>query len=378
MISRIRDTLEFGPQVDISLEPSRRFLYRHIDKKVKSVIVIIDIADSTKLSLNINTNLLARIIQLFSQEMSLLINQYGGYVLKYVGDAVIAFFPAEFDEKKACMNAIAVSKEMLKVIDEYINPELEKKNLNIRAKVSINLGSDLIIVYDKRQSYIDIVGSTISVATKILLNAPHSSIIITKSVYEQVDKTLFKDIQLDSMHLYRLDKDQGLKRYLDGKSIVYKIIDEVDIEINNPSLIIKEILKRAIKEGYDKDVYKTIVVALMHFILAKFMIPSERKVEVDNQVLDIIIPSSRVLKEDPNNALILAFPDEEFDIDKLSKLQPNKDNIWLIFGYPTIKQYNYRTYLPDQFAERPLSMIIDDINNFLKKRDLKGFRILPS
>ena len=35
---------------------------------------------------------LTRIIQTFSQEMSLVIKLYGGYVLKYVGDAVLAFF----------------------------------------------------------------------------------------------------------------------------------------------------------------------------------------------------------------------------------------------------------------------------------------------
>lgn len=375
-IDRIRETLESGPQIDISLEPTRRFLHRHIDKKVKLVIVIIDIVDSAKLSLSISTSrLLARIIQLFAQEMSLVINKYDGYVLKYVGDSVIGFFPAEFDEKKACMNAIVASKEMLKIIDEYINPEL--KDLKIRAKVSINMGSDLVIAYDKKQACIDIVGSTISVAAKILTTSPPSNIIITESVYEQVDKKLFKDIQLDSMKLYELTNYE-LKRYPDGKAIVYRAIDEIDMDkIAEPSVAIKEILKRVIREEYGKETCQTIMTALMHFILAKFMIPSERKIEIDNQTLDIVIPSSRVLTNEPDNALILAFPDEEFDVDKLTKLQPNKNNIWLIFGYPINKE-GYRVYLPDQFNKKALSSIIDDINNFLKKRNVKGFRILPS
>ena len=35
---------------------------------------------------------LATIIQAFTQEMSMLIQAYGGYILKYVGDAILAFF----------------------------------------------------------------------------------------------------------------------------------------------------------------------------------------------------------------------------------------------------------------------------------------------
>jgi class 3 adenylate cyclase len=35
---------------------------------------------------------LATLIQSFNQEMSLIVKDFGGFVLKYVGDAVLAFF----------------------------------------------------------------------------------------------------------------------------------------------------------------------------------------------------------------------------------------------------------------------------------------------
>jgi adenylate cyclase len=35
---------------------------------------------------------LTMIIQAFNQEMSVAVKAFGGYVLKYVGDAVLAFF----------------------------------------------------------------------------------------------------------------------------------------------------------------------------------------------------------------------------------------------------------------------------------------------
>lgn len=368
---RIRETLELGPQVEISLEPSKMFLSRHIDKKVKLATLVVDI-DSSKLNINIE-----RIIQLFAQEISLIINKYIGYLLNYIEGSFIAFFPAEFDEKGACMNAIAASQEILHVIDEYINPELEQRNYpKIEVSASIHFGSDLVISYDKNRSNIDIIGSTIN--TLLKMPAIYHSIIITEDVYKQVD---IKDhfMKLEPSKLYKLSTNERLEACMNCKAIVYKAIDEINAdEIKDPSFAIKEILNRAISEEYDKNTYRTIVTTLMHFVLSKFLIPSERKVEIDDQVLDIIIPSSKVLREEPEKALILAFPDDMFEPNKLSKLQPNKENIWLIFGYPINKQYDYRTYSPDQFGTRALSSIINDIEEFLRKKNVKKFKILPS
>ena len=347
---------EDGLLRDVSLEATRRFLYRHLGKEVKLVVLVID-AD-----LSIDARLFARIMPLLIKEVNAIIEKYGGYLLKYVGGLLVTFFSAEFDERKACINALAASKEILDVINKRINPDLEERSYpRLDIKASVNFGSDLVIAYDN--SY-DLAGSTIRPAMKILRP---SRITATESVYQFYNKLNVGD------KLYELGKEE-LKMELDGKAIIYRAIDEVDSD--NPSTIIKEALKIAIKEGYEKDICQTIVIALMHFILSKFMIPSERKVEVDNQILDIVIPSSRVLKKDPDNALILAFPDDKSDISKLSKLQPNKDNIWLIYGYPATS--DYRVYLPDQFAGRPLSSIIDDITNFMKNRNVKGFKILPS
>ena len=43
---------------------------------------------------------LTTIIQTFTQEMSMIIALYGGYVLKYIGDAILAFFITNSDNNK--------------------------------------------------------------------------------------------------------------------------------------------------------------------------------------------------------------------------------------------------------------------------------------
>ncbi len=52
----------------------------------------------------------------------MIIAGHGGYVLKYVGDVVIGIFPAEFDSQKACFNALASAKTMVRIITKVINP----------------------------------------------------------------------------------------------------------------------------------------------------------------------------------------------------------------------------------------------------------------
>jgi hypothetical protein len=56
------------------------------------VILHIDLVDSTELSISLPLERLSTILQTFMQEAASVIAFYGGYVLKYVGDAVLAFF----------------------------------------------------------------------------------------------------------------------------------------------------------------------------------------------------------------------------------------------------------------------------------------------
>ena len=81
---------------DISMERTQNALKNYADTKTTFVILHIDIVDSTKLSMTLPVNRLATIIQGFSQEMSMIISTYGGYVLKYIGDAILAFFIIDY------------------------------------------------------------------------------------------------------------------------------------------------------------------------------------------------------------------------------------------------------------------------------------------
>lgn len=55
----------------------------------------IDLVGSTRMSMTLPVDKLVTISRVFSYEMSSVVESYDGYVLKYVGNAVIAFFPSD-------------------------------------------------------------------------------------------------------------------------------------------------------------------------------------------------------------------------------------------------------------------------------------------
>jgi adenylate cyclase len=89
------------------------------------------------------------IIQAFNKEMSVAVKAYGGYILKYVGDAILAFFvlPGNKTETKAaCINAVNCAKYMLRIAREAINPILNQYDCpEINLRIGLDIGENAII-----------------------------------------------------------------------------------------------------------------------------------------------------------------------------------------------------------------------------------------
>ncbi len=199
---RVERTLEQGPPIDLSTLKCQQYLRRHINNKTKLVVLCVDLVGSTKLTLSLTPPELISIINIFSTEMSMIISGYGGYVLKYVGDAVIGIFPADFDAQKACLNSINCAKTMLKVLTQVINPVFYNKLPLIEIKIGIDLGDSMVVLYGKNVdiAHIDIIGSGISIAAKITALAKPNQILISENIFETVLEVL-KDISLKKLDM---------------------------------------------------------------------------------------------------------------------------------------------------------------------------------
>ena len=186
--TRVERTLSQGPPIDLSTLKCNHYLRRHVNNKTKLVVLCVDLVGSTKLSLSLSPQELISIINIFSTEMSIIISGHGGYILKYIGDAVIGIFPAEFDSGKACFNALYSAKTMVKIINQVINPVLFNKLPQIQVKIGIDLGESMVVLYGKNldTSHIDLIGSGISIAAKITALAKPNQILISENVFENI------------------------------------------------------------------------------------------------------------------------------------------------------------------------------------------------
>lgn len=206
--ARVSKTLKDGIQLDMSTEESKKFLRRHVNTRTNLVIMIIDINNSTQMSLTLPDFKFALILQTFAQEVSIVVSGYGGFVFKYEGDAVIVIFPAEYDQIKACKSALNCSTAILEILKKAINPAFKENELpEITVRTGLAYGSTLVVLYGKslEKAHVDITGSSISLAAKIASIAKPNQVLVGELIYNIIadskdresDKIKFEEVRLD-------------------------------------------------------------------------------------------------------------------------------------------------------------------------------------
>src|ERR671921_2687266 len=113
--TRVRKTLEGKPRFVMSFVETQNELKKLAKYKSTLVVLHVDLVGSTKLAMRLPLDRLTMMIQAFNQEMSIIVKAFGGYILKYVGDAVLAFFVVpghKTESKAACINAVNCAKYM--------------------------------------------------------------------------------------------------------------------------------------------------------------------------------------------------------------------------------------------------------------------------
>jgi class 3 adenylate cyclase len=222
---RVWKALKVESRFDLSGEETDEVLARLAKSKTMLVILHIDLVGSTRMSSSLPADRLAAIIQAFTQEMSITISAYGGYVLKYVGDAILAFFLAGDDKYLPCVNAVNCARSMVKIVRDGINPILNQYDYpEINVRVGIDLGETVVVQYGwdtfnvdgkklKRPHY-DILGYTINIATKMTALAKPDQIVVGQMVYDVLDerqKSTFHPLRISpEVWNYVSDYSQGI------------------------------------------------------------------------------------------------------------------------------------------------------------------------
>jgi len=197
---RIWKSLKHGIEYDATVDRSDAFLRQHVNEKIHMVVLFVDLVGSTNISLTLPEEKVAIIISSFAQEMALAIKQHNGFVLKFVGDAVIGYF-MHTSVLIAADNAVSCAQRMIQIMNHGVNPILNNYDYpDLLLHIGLDYGDNMIVRYgsDKEKSHVDILGPTMNIAAKIQSMAKPQQILIGHDVYEKIHPSLQEKFKKES------------------------------------------------------------------------------------------------------------------------------------------------------------------------------------
>jgi adenylate cyclase len=216
---RLWSVLHERYKYNTSIIRGQKFLLNHVDSKLSLIVMYADLVGSTKMSMQLPVEKMAKIIKVFSHELSSVVESYNGFVLKYVGDAVIAFFPIGFNKYLVCDKSFQCAKSMINVVENGINPIFEKDDYpKLDVKIGIDEGENAVIQYGfDKSAPIDLIGYPMNVAAKITSLTGPNKVSFGNNVY----KLLHPSIQTK---LHRMHLEQKEWKYIDHEdNSLYKV-----------------------------------------------------------------------------------------------------------------------------------------------------------
>ncbi len=148
-----------------------------------------------------------------------------------------------------------------------------------------------------------------------------------------------------------------------------------------------EIIDNVIENCYDKIItlggkdesVGVLATGLLHYLLTNALINSQRKVEHNGIEIDIVIPDIKTLEKDPKKTLLICIPKSsnkniiEEKISQLEKIQPEKENIWVVLSENV--SINQKYFLLSK-ENNSFSKIIFEIAQFSNVHGTNKFKIL--
>jgi adenylate cyclase len=185
----------------LAIAKSDYFLRKHTSEKLDFAVMYVDLVGSTKMSTELAPDFLSKIITVFSQEVSYVIEYFGGFLLKFVGDASIAYFPSS----QNLDDIILCGESVIYVVRHAINPLLlQMGHAGVEVKVTSDYGQHTILRYgsDHERSHVDIISATMNLTAKMQSVAKGSQMVIGNSLYKKLSTDLqqvFEKADLDQI-----------------------------------------------------------------------------------------------------------------------------------------------------------------------------------
>ena len=158
-----------------------------VNETVEATVAFIDICSFTTISENETPDTVVKLLNNYFDVMVKEIIDQGGFIDKFIGDAIMAVFRGDYHLDRAIDACLAVRKK----IDELPN---ESGNIFFKPKVSIGVNSGEMISGNigsanlRRLDY-TVIGDEVNIAQRLQSAAKEGQIIISESSYEKVKES---------------------------------------------------------------------------------------------------------------------------------------------------------------------------------------------
>lgn len=158
-----------------------------LNETIEATVAFIDICSFTTISENESPDIVVKLLNKYFDVMVKEIIAQGGYIDKFMGDAVMAVFRGEYHLDRAMDACLAVRK----TVNDLPN---ESGNIFFTPKVSIGINSGEMISGNigsanlKRLDY-TVIGDVVNTAQRLQTIAKEGQIIINESSYEKVKES---------------------------------------------------------------------------------------------------------------------------------------------------------------------------------------------
>lgn len=179
-------------------------------RQLRLIVLYADFADLAETVKSLSPKELKRLYSILLKEMTQVIVDFGGTVLKYVEECVVGFFvlPAA-GWTQQIDRALLCTEMMQKVIEHSISPMVQLEGLPvIGCRIGIDCGDVQVVKIRVEGTYTeaDVFGDVVNLSKKISDEAESGEILIGKSLWHL----------LYASHKMRCEKRKGLVR--DGET----------------------------------------------------------------------------------------------------------------------------------------------------------------
>jgi class 3 adenylate cyclase len=146
----------------------------------------VDIVGSSRIVTKLQNEKVCSFYRIFSNEMSSTIEEFGGEVVKYIGDCVLYYFPktSETSQREAFAESLECGVRMIES-RHLVNSKLSQLGLpSVSYRISVDYG--LVTLTKQGNRIEDIFASTVNVCSKINKMAGPNTVVIGGDLHQIV------------------------------------------------------------------------------------------------------------------------------------------------------------------------------------------------